>query len=94
MLCPQVIGALQRINYSERHTQALILAPTRELANQRLAKDMMQMDATRCHQTRQDHETETCEDVSTMSRIVTMRFKDIQGALRCSCSTMCDDKCE
>eukprot|EP00435_Cladocopium_sp_Y103_P012319 s5710_g3.t1 len=29
-----VIGALQRINYSERHTQALILAPTRELANQ------------------------------------------------------------
>ncbi|CAE7242434.1 EIF4-A [Symbiodinium sp. KB8] len=29
-----VIGALQRINYGERHTQALILAPTRELANQ------------------------------------------------------------
>jgi len=38
---PQVIGALQRINYSERHTQALILAPTRELANQKLGKDMM-----------------------------------------------------
>ena len=36
----QVIGALQRINYSERHTQALILAPTRELANQRLGWNM------------------------------------------------------
>ena len=36
----QVIGALQRINYSERHTQALILAPTRELANQRLRWNM------------------------------------------------------
>jgi superfamily II DNA/RNA helicase len=85
MQCPQVIGALQRINYSERHTQALILAPTRELANQKLGKDMMQMDATRCHQTRQDNETEMCEDVS---RIVNCHDV-IQGALRCS--SMCEE---
>ena len=39
VICFEVIGALQRINYSERHTQALILAPTRELANQRLGRD-------------------------------------------------------
>ena len=81
---PQVIGALQRINYSERHTQALILAPTRELANQKLAKiwcKWMRQDATRLDKIMKRQCVKMCQELS----IVTMDSRCIR------CSSMCEE---
>ena len=46
-----VIGCLQKIDLAQRHTQALILAPTRELAQQimRVAQSLGDYMKVRCH---------------------------------------------
>ncbi len=46
-----VIGCLQKIDLSQRYTQALILAPTRELAQQimRVAQSLGDYMKVRCH---------------------------------------------
>jgi len=46
-----VVGCLQKINYNDKHTQALILAPTRELAQQiqKVALALGDFLKVRCH---------------------------------------------